>query len=718
MRTGIRWLMVLFLFLLMIPVSPLTAADEVLVQVMSGLDEVAAQKEADRLFDLGVPAFSRGEQVPDIGVRYRVYLGPFETESDAAVAAETLKKQGTIKDFVVKSGSAPVISATGPDGQPMENTEGETPMTPEVAIVDEPLPLAEIPTYGEPISAEQAREMGLQAPPDQLGTYGQTEVQNDAGQGLSTYGQAEARPQPPSGSLPPGFAVGDDMPGILPPQAGAGGDNSPSPAALPPATALSVPEGRAPGDDMPGLLPPQAGADNLPAPPALPPATASGLPEGWAPGDDMPGLVILPPSSDNGLNPLGEEVQPAAGMPEKDSAARVLAPSAGEGDEPLMMAQVYEIDLDTPANHDDTPPPARPGAYGGMNLAGFTALVDLSSSMRRMADCQGLIKEEAVASLLRKMNRRIPSQPYNASLRVFGYKMALTRSDFTILYYGPVTYNRDDFEDAIAKLIAADSVSPFATAINSADNELQAMGNPKAMLMFADFEESIGSGAPVKSATDARRRYGNELSIYTFYITRQNSAAKLAKSIAEAGGGQAYDICRVLNDDNAFENMMMEIFGPGDTVTCPDKDGDGVCDDHDLCPNTPAGAPVDERGCWIAAYSQFFDFDKTIVKAAFLPRIKHAAEIMARNPQLPTVIIAGHTDNVGTPEYNMQLGLYRAQSVYNLMVKYGVEPSRLKVESFGETRPAATNGTAEGRARNRRVEFHIGEVSPRHRIDQ
>lgn len=680
MRAGIRWLIVLFLFLLMIPVSPL-AADEVLVQVMSGQDEAAAQKEADRLFDLGVPAFSRGEQVPNLGVRYRVYLGPFETESDAAVAAETLKKQGTIKDFVVKSGAAPVISAAGPDGQPTENAEGETPTASEAAIEDEPLPLAEIPTYGEPISVDQAREMGLQAPPDQLGTYGQAGVGNDSDHGLSTYGQAETQPQRPTGSLPPGFAVGDDMPGLLPPQPGAVGDN-------------------------------------FQALPVLPPETAQGRPEGLAPGDDMPGLVVLPPNSDIGLNPSDEEAQPAAGLPEKGSAAPALAPSAGEGDEPLMTAQASGVDFEVPAQSDFTPPPVRPGSYGGMNLAGFTTLVDLSSSMRRMVDCQGRIKEEAVAALLRKMNRRIPSQPYNASLRVFGYKMAITRSDFTTLYYGPATYNRDDFEDAVAKLIAADSVSPFATAINSADSELQAMGNPKAMLMFSDFEESIGSGAPVKSATDARRRYGNELSVYTFYITRQNSAVKLAKSIAQAGGGQAYDICRMLNDDNAFESMMMEIFGPGDTVTCPDQDGDGVCDEHDLCPNTPAGAPVDERGCWIAAYSQFFDFDKTIVKSAFLPRIKHAAEIMIRNPQLPVVIIAGHTDNVGAPEYNMQLGLHRAQSVYNLMIKYGVEPPRLKVESFGETRPAATNGTAEGRARNRRVEFHIGEVSPRHRSDQ
>ena len=716
MRISIQLSLVFCLFILMPAAKPL-AADEVLVQVMSGQDEAAAQKEAERLFNLGVPAFSRAEQVPDKGVWNRVYLGPFETESDAAVAAETLKKQGTIKDFVVKSGSAPVVAGNPAPGDslPTVTYDGETAIIggggPAVIAPEEPpLPVADIPTYGEPISRDQAQEMGLPVPVDQLGTYGQAGVDSGSSHGLTTYGQAESRPQAPAGSLPPGFAVGDDMPGLAP-QAGVGGDNLLPPPAppLPGEAASGLPAGLAPGDDMPGLV-------------VLPPSNPdSGLPAGLAPGDDMPGLVVLPPSSnpDSGLNPA-DESRPAAGRPDQGSSAPATAPSAGEGDEPVtLLAQVSGADFGSPPPPTASAPAARPGSYGGLNnLAGWTMLVDLSSSMRRMTDCEGRIKEEAVAALLRKMNQRIPSQPYSASLRVFGYKMAITRSDFTTLYYGPSTYNRDDFGDAIAKLIAADAVSPFATALNAADSELQGMGSPKAILMFADFEESIGSGAPVKSASDTRRRYVNELSVYTFYITRQNSAVKLAKDIANAGGGQAYDICRMLGDDLAFEQMMMDIFGPGDTIACADQDGDGVCDEDDLCPNTPPGAPVDERGCWIAAYSQFFDFDKTIVKSAFLPRIKHAAEIMIRNPNLPTVIIAGHTDNVGTPEYNMQLGLHRAQSVYNLMVKYGVEASRLKVESFGETRPAATNDTAEGRARNRRVEFHIGEVSPRHRLDQ
>lgn len=628
--------LLLAFFVFFIAATPLAA--EVLVQVMSVQDEAAAKKEADRLFDLGIPAFNRAEEVPDLGVWNRVYLGPFETESDAAVAAETLKKQGTIKEFVVKSGSAPEASAGIFDGGPAEKNEGEAPIIggnePGAAPDGEPpLPVAEIPTYGEPISPEQAREMGLPASSDSTGTYGQAGVKSGtAPGGLTPYGQAESRPEP-SGSLPPGLAVGDDMPGLV-------------------------------------------------APPAKDPASA--------------------------MNPA-EESHPAAGLPDKGSAAPIVAPSAGEGDEPfkpVMMAQAAGLG-------------AAPGSYGGgMNLAGFTMLVDLSSSMRRMTNCQGRIKEEAVGAVLRKMNHRIPNKPYEASLRVFGYKMATTRNDFTTLYYGSETYNRDVFEDAIAKLIAADSVSPFATAINAADAELQAMGNPKAILMFADFEESIGSGAPVKSASNARRRFNNDLSVYTFYITRQNSAVKLAKEIAAAGGGQAYDICRMLSDDVAFEQMMMDIFGPGDTAPCSDQDGDGVCDEDDLCPNTPAGAPVDERGCWIAAYAQFFDFDKTVIKSAFLPRIKHAAEIIIKNPGIPKVVIAGHTDNIGTSEYNMRLGRDRAQSVFNQLVKDGVDPSRLSVESFGATKPVADNSSEEGRARNRRVEFHVGEVPAQSRGDQ
>ena len=230
--------------------------------------------------------------------------------------------------------------------------------------------------------------------------------------------------------------------------------------------------------------------------------------------------------------------------------------------------------------------------------------------------------------------------------------------------------------------------------------------------MFSDLEPVIGSGDPVKSAGDVRRTYGQNVGIYTFYVSTHHDSPKLAKEIAEAGGGRSYDICQMLADEAAFEKMMMDIFGPGGNP-CQDGDGDGVCDIDDLCPETPLGAPVDGRGCWIAAYSQFFDCDKDVVKRAYRPRLERAAEILNNNPGLSRIIIAGHTDNVGTADYNRELGLRRAEAVKAVLVDDGVPPERLQTVSFGETRPVMSNDTDEGRARNRRVEFHINEVPER-----
>ncbi len=647
MYKAIRLISLLVFFFCALTALP--AAAEVVVQVMSVQDEAAAQKEADRLFNLGVPAFSRGEEVPDKGLWHRVYVGPFETSGDAKVAAETLKKQGVIKDFVVRT-SPPATAATAPaegaapvaDPAPgVAAAPGPTADPEEGGVVfggsDEPeprLPVAQTPTYGEPVSPEQARELGL------------------------------------SGPVGPTPARDEEMP-LAPGVAPAPGAAAPAPGAAEP------PAG--------GLQTYGQGGTSAPAG-TLPPPDERGLPPGFKAGDDMPGLA---PSSS--LSP---------------DRAPLPAPSAGDDDSaaPIMVAQTR-----LGAQNADQDFQEYSAAVPG-NLSGFTCLVDLSSSMRRLVDCQARMKEEAVAGLLRKMNHRIPNKPYNATLRVFGYKIAVTRRDFTTTYYGPATYDRNGFEDAIARLVAADSVSPFATAMDTADSELSGMGDPKAILMFSDFEESAGSGAPIKSAQNLRRRYGQNLKVYTFYVTRQNSAVQLAKDIADAGGGRAFNICQMLDNEAAFEAMMMEIFGPADTAPCADSDRDGVCDEDDICPNTPPGVPVDDRGCWIAAYEQFFDFDKAVVKPAFMPRIRHAAEVIKSHPELNRIIIAGHTDNKGTPEYNQNLGLRRAQAVHDLLIKEGVPASRLGVESYGETRPIVSNDTEEGRARNRRVEFHVGEV--------
>ncbi|MDR2422019.1 MAG: ankyrin repeat domain-containing protein, partial [Deltaproteobacteria bacterium] len=81
-----------------------------------------------------------------------------------------------------------------------------------------------------------------------------------------------------------------------------------------------------------------------------------------------------------------------------------------------------------------------------------------------------------------------------------------------------------------------------------------------------------------------------------------------------------------------------------------DEDQDGVVDSLDMCPGTPLGAQVDERGCWIVAYATFFDFNRAVIKPEFLPHVRQAARVLANNPGIQVALV-GHTDSVGSDEF-------------------------------------------------------------------
>jgi hypothetical protein len=101
-----------------------------------------------------------------------------------------------------------------------------------------------------------------------------------------------------------------------------------------------------------------------------------------------------------------------------------------------------------------------------------------------------------------------------------------------------------------------------------------------------------------------------------------------------------------------------------------------------------------------------FDFDSAVVKPASYPIINELVDAMLSQPRLK-LEIQGHTDNVGTMEYNQILSEQRAQAVFNEIVKRGVDPRRLRWRGFGKTKPVANNTTEEGRQRNRRTVFVI-----------
>ena len=153
-----------------------------------------------------------------------------------------------------------------------------------------------------------------------------------------------------------------------------------------------------------------------------------------------------------------------------------------------------------------------------------------------------------------------------------------------------------------------------------------------------------------------------------------------------------------------------------DANGCPkDTDGDGIPDYLDRCPDVPGSAS--NYGCpevkqeILKVFKQAlngiqFETGKATIKSSSNAILNQVVKIMQDNPDF-NLDIAGHTDNVGNPDMNLDLSKKRAAAVKEYMVKKGVAEGRLKTEGYGDTRPVAPNTTAAGRTQNRRVEFTV-----------
>lgn len=134
-----------------------------------------------------------------------------------------------------------------------------------------------------------------------------------------------------------------------------------------------------------------------------------------------------------------------------------------------------------------------------------------------------------------------------------------------------------------------------------------------------------------------------------------------------------------------------------------DSDKDGVIDQKDKCPDTMNEAQVDKDGCIeLVDLKINFDFDSSAIKDEYTSKIVEFANVMKKNTKLKATIEA-HTDYIGSEEYNQKLSERRAASAVEALKKLDIDTSRLKAVGYGETKPIATNKTAEGRAQNRRV---------------
>lgn len=142
----------------------------------------------------------------------------------------------------------------------------------------------------------------------------------------------------------------------------------------------------------------------------------------------------------------------------------------------------------------------------------------------------------------------------------------------------------------------------------------------------------------------------------------------------------------------------------------PDSDGDGVPDNIDQCPNTPHGVQVDAVGCplkgSITLEGVNFEYNSAALTVASNAPLDAVADGLKKHPRLK-VEIQGHSDSTGSLAYNMKLSQRRADSVRDYLVHSGASEEQLVTKGYGPTQPVASNKTAEGRAKNRRVVMFV-----------
>ncbi|ATP59326.1 flagellar motor protein MotB [Pedobacter ginsengisoli] len=160
---------------------------------------------------------------------------------------------------------------------------------------------------------------------------------------------------------------------------------------------------------------------------------------------------------------------------------------------------------------------------------------------------------------------------------------------------------------------------------------------------------------------------------------------------------------RVANVEQAVEGLKK------------DSDGDGVSDQFDKCPGTPAGTAVDGSGCPLPKMTETapasnvtgfetiqFEFNSSVLKTEAYPTLDKLSSVLRENGG--KVAVNGYASSEGTAAYNLKLSKDRANSVKTYLVNSGVNASQVVTKGYGEANPIASNDTEEGRIQNRRVE--------------
>ncbi|RLA53560.1 MAG: hypothetical protein DRQ65_06030 [Gammaproteobacteria bacterium] len=312
----------------------------------------------------------------------------------------------------------------------------------------------------------------------------------------------------------------------------------------------------------------------------------------------------------------------------------------------------------------------------------FVVILDVSSSMKD--NLQDTTKSDVAKGLVANFNQTVPPLNYSAGLVTFGKSSGWSfgRGKANVVY-GVTSYQSADFASALGSLEKAGGTTPMDKGVRDATGALSGESGAVAVIIVSDFWD-INSAAVMSAVRKLKAQHGDNLCLHTVQVGDAKKAASVTGAISGIGN------C-------------------GDSVNAADI-------------ATPAAmaayvtevllAPIEYEKHSVSA-TALFEFDKSVLHEQGKGELHTLDEyIKSKGVKVVDINVIGHTDSLGSEEYNQGLSERRAHAVKEYMVSEGVNGDIIDVTGEGELNPVADNSTDEGRALNRRVDIHVGGAQP------
>ena len=313
----------------------------------------------------------------------------------------------------------------------------------------------------------------------------------------------------------------------------------------------------------------------------------------------------------------------------------------------------------------------------------FIVLYDASGSMGDEYK-EGIKKIDAELQILQQQNEILPELGYNAGLYTF--------TPFKT-YYDMKTYIKVDFRQAIDRLPNTKTAggfvgqpTPLAEGIKNLDPILAKLSGKTAIFLFSDGTYQLGGQKlqPLDMAKNLVEKYN--VNFYLISSATTPEAEKLLADIAALNEGS-----RVIPFDALYQNP---VYGLGPLYVIDSR--------------VEVETITDSKIVGVKTENILFEFDGVEVPPESHDNLKMLGKFLEDNPDT-FAVLAGFSDNAGNEEYNLKLSRMRSLNVKNFILEQSrIDPNRVILFWYGNTNPVATNDTAEGRKKNRRVEIAIG----------